>query len=336
MRMLIAAAAVLTVAVVTSPALAGKVHVPAHYATIQEAVDAARDGDTIVIAGGVHTGRVLVKDRRRLRLVGEPETEIQAPGQPYVLAIAGSAGVRVHGIRMTGGDTGVIIEGSKSVRLDGCVVRDVDQNGITVETSKAVRVSACTVRDVGRHAIELQEGSTRCKLIGNDLFHCGQNGIRIHTDRHVVAGNEVSECGNDGIAIWGDRNKVSSNSVSECNDDGIEVWKAERNVFKRNVVSDIAEIGFQVEQGERNKFVRNTVMRCGESGIWIDEERDKLVKNEVSDCPYGIELTKGRNSLVANVIELCTVFDLWEQEGISPPNKYRRNRYTTTNMDPPP
>ncbi|MCK4999480.1 MAG: right-handed parallel beta-helix repeat-containing protein, partial [Anaerohalosphaera sp.] len=41
---------------VTAAATAADLNVPAHYTTIQEAIDIAVDGDTVIIADGTHTG----------------------------------------------------------------------------------------------------------------------------------------------------------------------------------------------------------------------------------------------------------------------------------------
>jgi hypothetical protein len=57
-------------------------HVPADYPTIQAAVDAASNGDTIHIAPGVYPGQTLI-DRKNLTLIGQPGTILRAtPDMP--------------------------------------------------------------------------------------------------------------------------------------------------------------------------------------------------------------------------------------------------------------
>jgi hypothetical protein len=61
---------------------AADLHVPADYATIQQAVDAASDGDTIHIAPGVYPGQTLI-ERKNLTLIGQPGTILRAtPDMP--------------------------------------------------------------------------------------------------------------------------------------------------------------------------------------------------------------------------------------------------------------
>ena len=59
---------------------ASDLHVPADYATIQAAVDAAASGDTIHIAPGVYVEQIFIKDKN-LNLIGKPGTILRAfPG----------------------------------------------------------------------------------------------------------------------------------------------------------------------------------------------------------------------------------------------------------------
>src|SRR5262245_786721 len=53
-------------------AIAAEMHVPSDYPTIQAAVDAALDGDTIRIAPGDYYEQILIVDKTNLTLAGEP------------------------------------------------------------------------------------------------------------------------------------------------------------------------------------------------------------------------------------------------------------------------
>src|SRR6266849_526796 len=62
------------------PIVAADINVPADYATIQAAVDAAASGDTIQIAAGVYTEQIVIV-RKNLTLFGAPGAVIMAqPG----------------------------------------------------------------------------------------------------------------------------------------------------------------------------------------------------------------------------------------------------------------
>ncbi|MBI2929157.1 MAG: hypothetical protein HYY24_26125 [Verrucomicrobia bacterium] len=57
--------------------LSADLNVPAQYPTIQKAVDAAADGDTIHIAPGVYVEQILIL-RKKLTLLGRPGSVIRA------------------------------------------------------------------------------------------------------------------------------------------------------------------------------------------------------------------------------------------------------------------
>jgi nitrous oxidase accessory protein NosD len=63
---------------------AADLHVPADYATIQEAVDAASNGDTIHIAPGVYAGQTTITEKK-LSLIGQPGAILRAvPGMARI------------------------------------------------------------------------------------------------------------------------------------------------------------------------------------------------------------------------------------------------------------
>ena len=91
--------AVAGLAVVLASAVVGRaavIHVPAEYATIQAAVDAASSGDEIQIAPGVYTNQVVITNKD-LTLSGSPGTVLRAtPGmQQSLMPIVGTSAVVV-------------------------------------------------------------------------------------------------------------------------------------------------------------------------------------------------------------------------------------------------
>ena len=129
-------ALVLTVSLVlvtTTPVLADTIHVPGDYPTIQEAIDAASDGDTIVVAAGLY--EVTVEIDKSLTLKGAqagvdarnrsgPETIIEPDEGPGI---------------------SIITDEDQCVVIDGLTVRNAE-NGIT--TPEPTMADDITVRNV--------------------------------------------------------------------------------------------------------------------------------------------------------------------------------------------
>lgn len=90
--------AILLVALVAgASATAADLQVPADYPTIQAAVDAASDGDTIYIASGVYTEQARITSKR-LTMFGQPGTILRATEQmvPFVSPFPGVTYVGVQ------------------------------------------------------------------------------------------------------------------------------------------------------------------------------------------------------------------------------------------------
>ena len=77
LRPTIAIAGILVLPPILNSGFSAELNVPAKYAAIQEAVDAASDGDTIRIAPGIYTNQVTIEGKK-LTLIGQPGTILRA------------------------------------------------------------------------------------------------------------------------------------------------------------------------------------------------------------------------------------------------------------------
>jgi hypothetical protein len=116
------------------------IRVPQQFATLQEAIDFARDGATISVGPGVYAGPFLIESKS-LRIVadhGPAETVLDGQGtMPTVFAAVGGARVRIEGFTVKGGHGGTTVElpdgvtaalgggvliSRSDVELAGCVI----------------------------------------------------------------------------------------------------------------------------------------------------------------------------------------------------------------------
>ncbi len=144
--------------VVCAPALAGGtiLLVPGDHASIQAAVDAAVDGDTIEVAAGTWAESVTITGKGlTLRGAGAAVTTIDGSGVPGASAITcdGGAGtdVLVEGFTVRGGtSTGGIHGVSGSVTVRDAVLCDNASNfggGFLQDFSCSAQLDDCTIRD---------------------------------------------------------------------------------------------------------------------------------------------------------------------------------------------
>lgn len=95
--------------------------------SIQEALDHAVDGDTIVIKAGTYTENLVIKSG--VTIVTEGEVNLD-PASGVAITFAGTAGdqVSISGLNIVGGDFGIHADAAGS--LAGLTLNDVDFNGI--------------------------------------------------------------------------------------------------------------------------------------------------------------------------------------------------------------
>jgi hypothetical protein len=203
--------------------------------TVQDAVDAAANGDEIVIAPGVHVGNVRVRGKD-LTLRAEDPTqptvlegvdELDDLGAPVSVAV-----VEVRAATIAPGTT------PTEVVLLGLTVQGGD-SGVNVRPNAHVVLEACHVRG-NDDGVELE----------------GRNETTHALARATLRGCLIEQNGDDGVDV----------------DQRAELWIEDSTV--RNNVQDGIEIRLQDNQFEAGEHVRNVILRNhlegnGEDGLQL-------------------------------------------------------------------
>ena len=161
----------------------GKIlHVPRDHATIQSAVDAAADGNTILVAAGVYSENVVVSTSN-VRLRGGDDVVVDGTSLSgigiHVLGASVSApvtGVEVSDFEVRNFERGIIVQWATNARASDNYVHDNvdktapavlgDGTGIELVTTTTSDVSDNIVSRNGFGGIQLRVGST-----GNTVHH---------------------------------------------------------------------------------------------------------------------------------------------------------------------
>lgn len=179
--------------------------VPTQYPTIQEAVDNAREGDTILVKPGSYPGGITIG--KSVVLEGEQGaslTKIQGGPSDKGLTILKAKDVVIRGFAITGSQVGVSIENSSSVCLE--------QNDISNNLGPGISATTVSLA-VAAYPRGLIIANNR--LVGNVGF--GVDGASAE-----IEDNFIGENAGDGIAVLnGGSAEISDNDIANNRGFGI-------------------------------------------------------------------------------------------------------------------
>jgi hypothetical protein len=226
-------------------ARAANLVVPAQYATIQAAVEAADDGDTVLVSGGPYAESVVVEGKS-LALVGAGavvtiagETALQLIEADNTTVTGFVLSGSVHGARVRDAD-GVVFT---DVTFTGAADADVDGGGLWVDDAE-VTAAQCTITGnlAGTGGGVLLDGGALvldgCTVTGNVADDAG-GGIAVLDGDLTVRDSEISgNVADDGAGLWFDAfgdamvlsaTTVRANSAAASGggivlEDGLAIW----------------------------------------------------------------------------------------------------------------
>lgn len=231
--------AVLAVLITHGASGAATIYVQGPAASIQQALDNAADGDTVIVNGGSYTENIVI--RKSVKLISEPgpaQTRVTAAkaDQP-VIKVDGAPDVTLSGFTVTGSElSGIII-----TRTHGAVItnnRSVHNGyGITVYESSGNTLTNNTASNNRDYGIFLQRSN------GNTLED-----------------NTASSNNDKGFFIsYSHRNKIINNNANLNVWNGITIWASNDNIVKDNLTLRNA-FGIVLEDSRGNKLVDNTTL----------------------------------------------------------------------------
>ncbi len=172
-------------------AMADVLRVPSAYPTIQAAVDAARDGDTVLIADGLYRGpgnRGILIDNKPITLRSEAGSatciiDCQRQDRGFILSATQSPlraavveGVTIRNGRPSGASSGGGVVMGTSSTLRNCVITDCESyRGGGVATGVGATIEGCTIADNQGGGIVAGQGATirDCTITRNEGIEVG-------------------------------------------------------------------------------------------------------------------------------------------------------------------
>lgn len=218
-------ALILALCAATCPTAADTLRVPAEYTTIQEAVDAATRGDTILVDGGTYNPPtdIVIEGKWNLFIIGDNWFDRPVVNGSFRLTDAN--GILIEKFTIYGK---VIISCNEGTVLHDCEISGSNGAGVTVTSCAGgvyseVLVTGCRVTGNTDAGIEAELSGGQAVFTNNTIYDNGGCGVSILHSYGFISGNAIHGNGSDGVRIEDASFGVSENTVAQNSLNGIRI-----------------------------------------------------------------------------------------------------------------
>jgi len=229
--------------------LGGRLLVPEEFPTIQEAIEAATEGNTVLVGPGRYSEPLLIRRSIKLVGVGADQVVVETRADVCPLNVAGAVDVTVRGFTFRHTD-----------RLDA---------------------------DSRMSVVALNPGS-RVTFEGNKVLNANGNAIHVKgAGRKLIRNNTVIGARWAGVAVYGGTtSEIRDNLIQNQEQQGIGVFEPVVSLLiAGNTLRNNRQSGMWIGQGDNCTLEQNDVSGSGAEGqlyggIGIGEGKPRLVGNK--------------------------------------------------------
>ena len=297
--------ATLTFLCVCGAASAATIYVPDDYATIQQAVDNATAGDTIIVRDGTYYENVDIYKRLTIRSEnGSANCVVHAANSnDYVFNVSAN-NVTIKGFTVTGatgfGKAGIYLYKSNNCRIEN-VNASNNYDGIELSSSSNNTIANNTVLDNWWDGILLKYSGNN--ILANNIVLDNYHGIHLKYSGNSTIANNTASNGYDGIRLYYSDNNTIANNTASNNWDGIYLEYSSSNIIANNNISSNNDDGIELRYSSNNTIANNNISsNYYGDGIHLEysSSNNIMANNTVSDSKYGIHLDHSSNNIMAN------------------------------------
>ena len=250
---------------------------PADFSKIQDAINAASDGDTIFVYNGTYYENVIVN--KSVSLVGESRETTIIDG---------------------GGTVDVILIKASEVLIVNFTVRNCGllwYAGIKLEYVNYCNITNNIITNNNADGVWL-EGSSNNRICSNSITANRYGGILLRaSSNNIVCLNNIANNKGGIFLRASSNNSICSNSIAANGAYGICLCESSNNsICSNSIVNNV--VGIRLEEGSsKNSICSNSITANIEDGIYLWHSSNNIVcSNNVTNNGYGAFLRASSNN----------------------------------------
>ncbi len=278
------------------------------FTTIQAAVNAASENDTISVSPGVYYENVrltqpglTLQGASKVNTIIDPSPNSAIPnGNASFGVVIVNANQKVKNLTIRNGKTDAIAVEAPNATIQGVLIEGPACNGVHVFPGNAgTQVLSSEFRSVGCAAVQADNPSTNTVVKLNALYGSDGDGIAITGDNAVVSSNKLYRCGSDCIDVRGATPVAQFNTIlgSECEGvflSGIDALATNNNV--QNTECDALDV-----EGSNVVVKQNVVANVDDDGIFVNAVGSNISNNVITNAFDGEGIfAEGGGATVSN------------------------------------
>jgi nitrous oxidase accessory protein NosD len=279
---------------IVKKARAQTITVPDDYATIQDAINAANDGDIIFVRSGVYEGPInqTLVISKPLSLIGEDANSTKLSLHPPLVPMSiftytymgysdpievNANDFNLSGFTITTLGGGISITGNRTQITGNNITTGLSVNGSN--STIAMNTLAGRISLDGSHHTIAQNkaGSIYCSGSYNS----------------IAANSIVGPSAEDLIYLAGPYNIVFENTIKSVSNGRVGVnVRSDGNIVAHNNITSCPGAGIETEHGQNNVFCANRITNCG-AGFSLAGNNVTVYANYVANNEYGAMIAIG-------------------------------------------
>ncbi len=287
-----------------SDAAAGSSTAP--WATLQQAANHVKAGDTVNVAAGKYAGMVLGWDTPVNGTASAPITFKAQPGAtitsrnnktPDGIDLEGASYITIDGFTINNADGSITRAGIRSVQNQGAVITNnkADHNGtwgIFTSHSENVRIeNNVTSRSINQHGIYVSNSADNPIIRGNVSFGNTRAGIHVNGDASQGGDGIISNASIENNVLYD--NGYTAASAINC--DGVQNSVIRNNLLYNNHAAGISLFDMDGAAGSKNNVVVNNTIVMASDGRWAINIKNGSTGNTLLN---NILLNNGSNGAI--------------------------------------